>query len=132
MKDRFKDIVDTGRKLMTRKNKWALVTVAATFLVIGCIIAVTRIGNEQEVIVVDGSGTAVAGANVVSVSLSMNTLPAQTDDQGKAKVPYNIQGTKCIIVSKPGYESLHVDVPKQWPLRVTLKKSKASLTTTPP
>ncbi len=86
----------------------------AIFLAAGCV-------DRRVVQVVDAAGKPVAGAMVEAVSLSMNTGPNTTDATGEAELPSNVQGARWIAVSKAGFERACVDVPKQWPLRVTLK-----------
>ncbi len=77
---------------------------------------------KQEVVkVTDATGQPIAGANVEAVSPSMNAGPNVTDANGEAPLPSNVQGTKWVAVSKTGFERTQVDIPKQWPLRVTLK-----------
>lgn len=94
-------------------HKLILLLVACVCLV-GC-------SSREAVQVIDPSGQPIAGANVVAVSLSMNAGPIATDAQGKAELPANVQGTRWIEVSKNGFETTRVDVPKAWPARITLK-----------
>jgi hypothetical protein len=80
-------------------------------------------GCSSIVHVVDARGAPVEGAEVYAVSLSMNTGPNLTDAEGEASLPDNIQGTKWVEVRKPGFKTAHVDVPAEWPLRVTLQRA---------
>ena len=79
-------------------------------------------GCSSIVRVVDSRGAPVEGAEVYAVSLSMNTGPNMTDAEGEADLPDNIQGTKWVEIRKPGFKTAHVDVPAEWPLRVTLMR----------
>lgn len=76
---------------------------------------------QQIVIVVDQSGHPIAGASVEAVSLSINSEPALTNAKGEATLPMNIQGTKWIRVEKEGYQSVHEDVPNNWPVKIVLQ-----------
>src|SRR5689334_21206288 len=86
------------------------------------LIAVSLSCAERQIVKVsDSAGQSVQGARVQAVSLSLNSTPNITDAQGEATVPSMVQGAKWISVSKAGFETIQVDMPKQWPLRVTLK-----------
>jgi uncharacterized protein YcfL len=88
----------------------------ATILLSGCSI-------DRVVRVVDVSGKPVSGAHVQAVSLSINSHPNSTDDNGRTLLPSNIQGTKWVVVSKAGYQSIQIEIPQTWPLSITLYPS---------
>lgn len=67
---------------------------------------------SPKVVVTDVMGKPIPQALIYSISLSMNIGPAKTNARGEARVPSNIQGTRWIDVSKKGYRSVRVDVPK--------------------
>ena len=90
-----------------------LTTIFILFLV-GC--------SSPKVVVTDVTGKPIPQALIYSISLSMNIGPATTNAKGEARVPSNIQGTRWIDVSKKGYRSLRVDVPKSWPFHITLEE----------
>ncbi len=90
-----------------------LTTIFILFLV-GC--------ASPKVVVTDVTGKPIPQALIYSISLSMNIGPAKTNARGEARVPSNIQGTRWIDVSKKGYRSLRVDVPKSWPFHITLEE----------
>ena len=92
-------------------------------IVLGILISLGCSPREM-VKVTDPAGNPVAGANVEAIPSSTNTGPHVTNARGEALIPS--KGTKFVAVSKPGFERTQVDVPKKWPLRVTLKP-----TTTP-
>ena len=77
---------------------------------------------SPKVVVVDVQGKPIPQALIYSISLSMNIGPAKTNARGEARVPSNIQGTRWIDVSKKGYRSLRVVVPKSWPFHITLEE----------
>ena len=72
--------------------------------------------------VVDSAGKPIPNAEVFAISLSMNTGPNITDQDGYASVPYNVQGTKWIAVSCVGYKDAQVNVPPKFPIELTLIK----------
>lgn len=74
----------------------------------------------RDVIVTGVDGKPIAAAKVEAVALSMSTGPSTTDQQGMATVPINVQGAKWVRVSANGFETVQVDIPDTWPLRVTL------------
>ena len=81
--------------------------------------------NSYKVVkVYDDDGKPIAGAEVEAVSLSINSAPNLTDDEGKTTLPFNIQGTKWVQVSKSGYRFAQVGVPERWPLIITLEKDE--------
>src|SRR5262249_16861780 len=86
--------------------------VLAILISLGC-------SPREMVKVTDPAGSPVAGAEVEAIPPSTNTGPQVTDAKGEALIPS--KGTKWVAVSKPGFERTQVDVPKRWPLRVTLK-----------
>ena len=90
-----------------------LTTIFILFLV-GC--------ASPKVVVVDVQGKPISDALIYSISLSMNIGPTKTNARGEARVPSNIQGTRWLDVSKKGYRSLRVDVPKSWPFHITLEE----------
>jgi len=74
------------------------------------------------VIVVDAADKPIQGADVQPVSLSINGAITKTDAAGVADVPLSVGGqdAKWISITKAGYDPAGVDVPAQWPLRITL------------
>ena len=73
------------------------------------------------VIVTDVAGQPIAGATVAAVALSTTTGPNLTDTNGKTQLPGNIQGVKWVRVSATGFETVQVEVPQNWPLRIQLQ-----------
>jgi predicted component of type VI protein secretion system len=90
------------------------------------ILSLMLTGCSERVQVVDAAGKPVQGAQVAPVTLSMNGAPAVTDARGEASVPLRIgvQETKWVNISKPGFETIQVDVPAEWPLKVVLQPAK--------
>ena len=98
-------------------------------------------GCSKQVIVSDGRGKPVVGALVRTATGSTGPgySGVRTDAQGRAAVETSdmpLQPTKWIFVDKEGYDSVCVDVPSTWPLRITLapkgtSKSGVQSTTRP-
>lgn len=80
------------------------------------------IGCSQKVLVTDKAGKPVQGAAVSPAGFSMNGNATLTDANGVATVPGHVGGedTKWVDIQKPGFDRVQVNVPAQWPLRVTL------------
>jgi hypothetical protein len=93
-----------------------LIVVIVSLCVVGC-------GNGR-VRVVDPQNVPIRGARVAPVSLSISGGPKTTNARGEASIPLNIgQDTKWIDVSKPGFQSVQVDIPSKWPLTVILQRA---------
>ena len=92
-----------------------LILVLVALAAIGC--------GKGRVQVVGPGGRPIQGADVVASSLSMTGDVVTTDAKGEAEIPLSFgpQQTKWVNVSKPGFESEHVEVPAKWPLKVTLQ-----------
>lgn len=99
-------------KLFRRAN--CLLVFITILTLIGC-------GKREVIKVVDPAGRPIAGANVEAVSPSMNAGPNITDGHGECVLPSNMQGVQWVQISKAGFEAIQVDIPKTWPLCVTLK-----------
>jgi hypothetical protein len=86
------------------------------------LLALTSFGCSPKVVVTDTAGKPVQGAAVTLVSPSMNSAATLTDANGEAPVPLSnsVQEIKWVSIKKAGYDPVQVDVPAQWPLRVTL------------
>jgi hypothetical protein len=97
------------------RRKFSVLGLAATLLVAGC--------RAPDVIVTDDSGAAIEKAKITGISLSIGGQSTETDSRGQAQIPFAVQDTKWIVVSKSGYyDSEQMDVSAVKPIRVTLKK----------
>lgn len=85
--------------------------------------ALTLIGCNQRVQVVDPAGKPVQGAQVAPVTPSITGTPATTDAKGETSVSLSIrtQKTQWVSVSKTGFASQQVPIPASWPLKVVLQ-----------
>ena len=83
---------------------------------------VSACSSRPDIVVTDGLGKPIAGATVTGTSLSIGGQATTTDRHGHADIPWAIQTTEWIGVSKPGYESVHgVSVrDREKPIRIVL------------
>jgi len=85
--------------------------------------SVPSVPTVADVVVVDSDGKPVAGATVLGVSLSIGGQQTQTDENGHAAIPWAVQRTQWITVSKTGYRpTKNIDMNQAKPIRVTLRK----------
>ena len=68
------------------------------------------VGEELELMVRDGTGIAVEGADVTANFISGNRITAVTDSQGKAKIMLPEPGEVNIVVRKSGYAAASSDI----------------------
>ena len=80
--------------------------------------------RQPNVIVVDSAGTAIEGASVESISLSINGSSSLTDKNGAVNISEGgVQATEWISVTKAGYiDSGHIKFNQPKPIRITLTK----------
>ena len=83
------------------KTKRAILLMISISLICAC----------SSVRVTDSNGKPIHNADVWAVSLSMNAGPKLTDENGRSRIPFNIQGAKWVSVGKKGYESKSLDYP---------------------
>lgn len=89
---------------------------AVAFLPGGC--------SPPDIIVQDPAGWPIADAVVTGISPSYGGQQTRTDKNGHASIPWALNPTDWIYVSKPGYDTTRhysVHVPK--PIRVVILKS---------
>ncbi len=79
--------------------------------------------DPRVVVVTDESGAAVAGAVVTEQAMSMSGQPSTTDQNGRA-LSQAVAGAKWLRVSKAGYTTAIVELPKTFPASVILKKPR--------
>lgn len=96
------------------------ITLSCVMVVFACFIAGC---NAPDIIVTDSTGQPIEDAVITGTSLSIGGQTAQTDKNGTAKIPWAVQDTKWISVSKSGYiASESIDVSQSRPIKVLLKK----------
>ncbi len=80
-------------------------------------------GCSGRVLVIDGNGKPIEGAEVSAVAPSVGDVPVRTNERGEASVPLRVglQDTEWVHVRKKGFQFQSVDVPSKWPLKVVLK-----------
>jgi hypothetical protein len=78
--------------------------------------------EEENITVVDATGTPIDNAKVYAQSMSMTLDPVLTNTKGETTLPFNIQGTKWISVEKDGFQSAQIAVPETWPVQIVLEK----------
>jgi hypothetical protein len=83
-------------------------------------LALRRCSPEHGVIVTDASGAPVAGAQIATISRSLEMDGERTDGKGRAAAPSNLNDATWIKVSKLGFATQQVSLPAQWPIHVTL------------
>lgn len=90
-----------------------LLVLAAALLLCGC--------SKPDLIIMDKNGKPVAGAMVVGTSFSIGGQTTYSDSKGHAKIPWAVQETKWISVSKEGFSSVqNIDVAQKKPIVITL------------
>ena len=77
--------------------------------------------GTHHLLIIDPAGRPVVGVEVYSVAASMETGPHLSDSDGRVSVPYNVQGTQYLRVTKAGFDSIDVPVSPTWPTSVTLQ-----------
>jgi hypothetical protein len=90
-----------------------VVLLSIIFLLIGC----------DKVRVIDNNGNPIVGAEVCAVGLTLSNGPNITDHNGFANIPTCIQEIKWISVNCKGYGSAYINVPKKYPLTISLNKT---------
>ena len=74
--------------------------------------------------IIDDQGNPIPAVSVEPISLSINYAKFQTDDQGRANIPWKPQPVRWVAISKTGYvDSDHIDVDQPKPIIITLLKS---------
>lgn len=91
-------------------------------VLIGAGLASCCMADPVGVIVTDPAGRPVEGATVRGVSPSFDGSSSTTDRDGEARIPWALNSTAWIVVSKDGFErtpQIPVDQPR--PIRVILR-----------
>lgn len=79
--------------------------------------------RTPDLVVAGADGKPIEGAILMGTSLSISGQTTKTDGNGCAAIPWAVQETKWISVSKPGYETVgNIDVKQKKPIRILLKK----------
>ncbi|WP_265594162.1 carboxypeptidase-like regulatory domain-containing protein [Haloferula sp. BvORR071] len=78
--------------------------------------------TPPDVLVVDRSGSPIAGAKVEPVAPSINYNANTTDKKGELNLPARVQEVKWLDVSAPGFKKAHVDYTGAKPQRVVLDR----------
>ena len=107
---------------MRRFRIRGLPIVVLVIFVCFAIVSMARRQFEVQVFVTDEAGNPVAGAGIVLTSLSTASNPYETDASGMATLPRypGSQEFKWITISASGYQSVQLEAPTNWPLRVAL------------
>ncbi len=101
------------------------------FLYVGLLITGAHIMSSCKdslgLTIIDESSRPISGANVVVQGMSIQGRTNSTSEDGKVMVNKNeIIGSKWVMVSKEGYENQLLDLKKQWPVVVVLKKQNGT------
>jgi hypothetical protein len=93
----------------------ALVFISAVLLA-GC--------SNPDLIITDTTGKPIAGAKIVGSSLSIGGQSSASDRKGHAKIPWAVQETKWISVSKEGFRPVeNIDAAQKKPIVVKMTKT---------
>jgi len=94
---------------------WVPVVLSALLLA-GC--------SNPDLIIMDTTGRPIAGAKIVGTSLSIGGQSSTSDVKGHAKIPWAVQETKWISVSKDGFRPAeNIDVSQKKPIVVKMTKT---------
>jgi len=99
-----------------RSIKRLVPVVMSALLLAGC--------SNPDLIITDATGKPIAGAKIVGTSLSIDGQSSTSDRKGHAKIPWAVQQTKWISVSKDGFRAVeNIDVAQKKPIVVKMTKT---------